>query len=53
MTHPTIHCATANDATQTAELIADAFFTLDATEWLIPGRWRTRPGAASRLRDLR
>jgi GNAT superfamily N-acetyltransferase len=36
MTRPTIHRATANDATKTAELIADAFFTLDATAWLIP-----------------
>lgn len=36
MTDPEIHRATANDATQTAELIADAFFTLDATAWLIP-----------------
>lgn len=36
MTRPTIHRATANDATHTAELIADAFFTLDATAWLVP-----------------
>lgn len=36
MTHPEIRRATAKDATRTAELIADAFFTLDATAWLIP-----------------
>lgn len=36
MTHPDIRLATAKDATPTAELIADAFFTLDATAWLIP-----------------
>jgi ribosomal protein S18 acetylase RimI-like enzyme len=36
MTLPQIHRATAKDATRTAELIADAFFALDATAWLIP-----------------
>jgi ribosomal protein S18 acetylase RimI-like enzyme len=36
MTHPEIRIATAKDATPTAELIADAFFTLDATAWLVP-----------------
>src|SRR5690349_3166868 len=35
MTHPQIRRASAKDATGTAELIADAFFTLDATAWLI------------------
>jgi GNAT superfamily N-acetyltransferase len=35
MTNPEIRRATANDATHVAELIADAFFTLDATAWLI------------------
>ena len=29
-----ISLATAKDVTETAELIADAFFTLDATAWL-------------------
>ena len=36
MTHPQILRATAKDSTRTAELIADAFFALDATAWLIP-----------------
>ena len=36
MTRPEIRPATAKDATRTAELIADAFFSLDATAWLIP-----------------
>lgn len=36
MTHPEIHRATANDATKTAELIADTFFAVDATAWLVP-----------------
>lgn len=35
MTSPEIRLATAQDATPTAELIADAFFTLDATAWLV------------------
>lgn len=36
MTHPEIRLATAKDATPAAELIADAFFILDATAWLVP-----------------
>jgi GNAT superfamily N-acetyltransferase len=44
MTRPTIHRATANDAAHTAELIADAFFTLDATAWLVPD-----PGERARV----
>jgi GNAT superfamily N-acetyltransferase len=36
VTNPEIRLATAKDATRTAELIADAFFTLDATAWLVP-----------------
>jgi ribosomal protein S18 acetylase RimI-like enzyme len=36
MTHPEIRRATGKDVTRTAELIADAFFTLDATAWLVP-----------------
>lgn len=36
MTDPEIRIASAKDATRTAELIADAFLTLDATAWLIP-----------------
>lgn len=35
MTPPEIRRATAKDATPVAELIADAFFILDATAWLV------------------
>lgn len=35
MTDPEIHRATTDDATRVAELIADAFFTLDAAVWLV------------------
>lgn len=44
MTHPQIHRATAKDATRTAELIGNAFFTLEATAWLIPD-----PGERARV----